>query len=134
MRETLSPQAALERWLTALGSADAASLSALLADPVDWDIPGAGHVPWAGPRRTPAEVVAAVTTLSSLLTPRSFSVEKVVADDTDAVAFGSFTQEVTSTGARFTSEFAMRITTANGKITRYRIHEDSHAVAQGFQP
>jgi ketosteroid isomerase-like protein len=60
-------------------------------------------------------------------------VEKVVADDADAVAFGSFTQEVNSTGAQFTSEFAIRITTANGKITRYRIHEDSHAVAQGFQ-
>jgi ketosteroid isomerase-like protein len=136
MRETLkasTPRAVLERWLTALGSGDIASLSALLANPVDWDIPGAAHVPWAGPRHTPAEVAEALTTLSALLTPKSFSLETIVADDTDAVAFGSFTQQVNSTGTRFTSEFAMRITTANGKITRYRIHEDSHAVAQGVQ-
>jgi peroxiredoxin/ketosteroid isomerase-like protein len=127
------PRVVLERWLTALGSGDVASLSALLADPVDWDIPGAGHVPWAGPRRTPPEVAEALTTLSSLLTPKAFSLDKIVADDTDAAAFGSFTQEVNSTGAQFTSEFAIRITAANGKITRYRIHEDSHAVAQGVQ-
>jgi peroxiredoxin/ketosteroid isomerase-like protein len=131
--QAATPRAVLERWLTALGSGDVATLSALLADPVDWDIPGASHVPWAGPRHTPSEVVDAVKVLGSLLTPKSFTLDKIVADDTDAAAFGSFAQEVTSTGAQFSSEFAIRITTANGKITRYRIHEDSHAVAQGVQ-
>jgi peroxiredoxin/ketosteroid isomerase-like protein len=127
------PRSILQRWLTALGAGDLTTLKGLLAEHVDWDIPGAAHVPWAGPRSTPESVAGAITTLGSLLTPRSFSVAKIIADEADAAAFGSFTQQVNATGAQFTSEFAIRITTENGKITRYRIHEDSYAVAQGIK-
>jgi ketosteroid isomerase-like protein len=122
---------ALEAFLHRLGSGDLAGVAALLADYIDWEIPGSPAVPWTGKRTSPHGVEQTLTTLTGALTPEEFTVSAIVDGGADAVAVGRFTQRVNATGATFTSDFAIHITAGDdGKITRYRIHEDSYAVAR----
>ena len=128
----LTSRETLTEFLGRLSAGDLDGVGALLADSVDWEIAGAAHVPWAGRRTTPAAVTETLATLGAALTPQEFAVSAVLADGPNAVALGRFTQRVNATGATFASDFAIHLTVVDGKITRYRIHEDSYAVAQGM--
>ena len=114
---------------------EAAEAAELFAETVDWDVPGAGTVPWTGPRHTRGEVADYFKTLWSLCdtTQTENTVHKVVVDGADAVALGVFAQTVRSTGRRLTTPVALHITVGDdGLINWLRLYEDSHAVAAAF--
>ncbi|HVW40162.1 MAG TPA: nuclear transport factor 2 family protein [Amycolatopsis sp.] len=120
--------------LARLAEADFDGAGALFADRVDWDIPGAaGLVPWIGPRRTGEEAAAFYRTLDDHLERDVFQVERVFADGDEAVVVGHLRAVARATGKAFATPFAIRLTVTDGRITRYLIVEDSHAVADAMR-
>ncbi|AXW87528.1 hypothetical protein AU509_15435 [Lonsdalea britannica] len=102
----------------------------LFAEDVDWDIPGdRDTVPWIGPRRDRQEVSAFLMELVAQIAPERFEVRRILADAEEAVAVGELASRVKATGRLITSPFAFVLTVRDGKIVRFRMLEDSHAVA-----
>lgn len=102
----------------------------LFARDVDWDIPGDPNaVPWIGPRRDRAAVGVFYRELAAHLTPERFEVRRLLADHEEAVAIGELASRVKATGRRMETPFAIVLTVRDGRIVRYRMLEDSHAVA-----
>lgn len=124
-----------ERW-AALSAApdDPHTLTAVLelfAEEVDWDIPGdLETVPWIGPRRNREAVGAFHRDLAAHIVPERFEVQNILADDEVAVALGELASRVKATGQLIESPFAFVLTVKQGRIVRYRLLEDSHAVAR----
>ncbi|MCL2892643.1 nuclear transport factor 2 family protein [Brenneria tiliae] len=107
-----------------------AAILELFADEVDWDIPGNLEVvPWIGPRRDSEAVGAFYHELAARLAPERFEVQRILADDDTAAALGELASRVTATGRLIESPFAIVLTVRDGRIVRYRMLEDSHAVA-----
>jgi hypothetical protein len=79
-------------------------------------------------------VIEALAALGGTVQPEEFEIIKILADSNDGTALGRFTQRVKDTGATSPPKFAVHITVVGGKITRYRIHEDTYAVAAGSLP
>ncbi|MFF5993053.1 nuclear transport factor 2 family protein [Prauserella flavalba] len=118
-----------------LARGDLAGTRALFADHVDWDIPGAtGIVPWIGRRRTGDEAAAFYATLDEHLERDIFEVERVFVDGEHAVATGHLRSVVRTTGRVIETPFTIQLTVVGGRITRYLILEDSHAVAEAARP
>ncbi|KAF1022274.1 MAG: hypothetical protein GAK30_01245 [Paracidovorax wautersii] len=108
-----------------------ASILALFAEDVDWDIPGdLSVVPWIGPRRSREAVGDFFRQLALHIEPQQFEANRIVADDETVVVLGHLVSKVKRTGRLITSSFAFDFIVRNGRIARYRMFEDSHAVAQ----
>lgn len=107
-----------------------AEILALFADEVGWDIPGnLEAVPWIGPRRDSESVGAFYRELAARITPERFEVQRILADVDTAAVLGELASRVNATGRLIESPFAVVLTVGDGRITRYRMLEDSHAVA-----
>ncbi|RMX04220.1 hypothetical protein D8I35_15605 [Corticibacter populi] len=108
-----------------------AAILALFAEAVDWDIPGdLAAVPWIGPRRGRDGVAAFYRELVTRIEPVRFEVQRVLADGETAVALGELASRVRATGRVIETAFAFELTVRQGQIVRYRMLEDSHAVAR----
>ncbi|HFH3304379.1 nuclear transport factor 2 family protein [Pseudomonas aeruginosa] len=106
------------------------TLLELFADELDWDIPGnLEAVPWIGPRRDRKAVGAFYRELAKRIEPERFDVQRIVADDDTAVALGELASRVRATGKLIETPFAFVLTVRYGRIVRFRMLEDSHAVA-----
>lgn len=106
-------------------------ISALFSDDVDWDIPGdVGNVPWIGNRRSRNDIAEFIRSLRGLTLPISFEVQQIIADKEVAVAVGVLETRVVSTQKIIRTEFAFQFTVTSGLITKFRLFEDSFAVAQ----
>ncbi|MCM2505517.1 nuclear transport factor 2 family protein [Aureimonas altamirensis] len=103
----------------------------LFADDVDWDIPGdLETVSWIGPRRDREGVAAFFRELAERIEPRGAKVRRILADEQTAVVLGDLESLVRATGKLIQSPFAYDLTVQDDKIVRYRMLEDSHAVAR----
>ncbi|MFI9012122.1 nuclear transport factor 2 family protein [Actinosynnema sp. NPDC053489] len=136
MTTTETPTAAVRavrRFFAAFGSGDRPALLDLLADDFTWDVAGSDTVPWTGRRTTRAEVEAFLDAATTGVVTEQFDVDHVLGDDERAFATGSFTHLITATGKRFHSRFALYVEVSDDRITRYSMHEDSHAAAEAFR-
>ncbi|ACO79727.1 hypothetical protein AvCA_35800 [Azotobacter vinelandii CA] len=107
-----------------------AAILELFAEDVDWDVPGdLSAVPWIGPRRDREAVGAFYRELAAQLAPERFEVQRILADDEQAVALGELASRVRATGRLIETPFAFVLSVRDGRIVRYRMLEDSHAVA-----
>jgi hypothetical protein len=103
----------------------------LFAEDVDWDIPGdLETVSWIGVRRDREDVAAFFRELAERIEPRGAKVRRILADDETAVVLGDLESVVRATGKLIRSPFVYDLTVQGGKIVRYRMLEDSHAVAR----
>ncbi|SFQ56263.1 hypothetical protein SAMN05421810_109229 [Amycolatopsis arida] len=135
MSDTERTRAVVTEYFRRLADRDQAGLVALFADEVRWDIPGATDlVPWIGPRTTRAEVAEFFATFDDYIARDRFTVHRIVADGQDAVALGELRSRVRATGQLIESPFAIHLTVADGKITRYVLLEDSWRVAEAARP
>ncbi|WP_426757055.1 nuclear transport factor 2 family protein [Myxococcus sp. Y35] len=134
-----TPREVAERYLQAVqafhanptASATLAEVVALFDEDVDWSIDGdVARVPWIGPRRGHAAVGDFFRELISYVEPRRFEARTILADDETAVILGELASLVKATGRLIETAFAFDLTVRAGKITRYRMFEDSHAVAR----
>lgn len=103
----------------------------LFSESVDWDIPGdLDTVSWIGPRKDREGVGAFFRELAERIEPRGVKVRRILADHDTVVVLGDLESLVRATGKLIRSPFAYDLTVQEGKIVRYRMLEDSHAVAR----
>ena len=122
-------------FLERLGAQDAEGLGELFAEEIDWVVPGDPELtPWAGRRSRKSDVPAYFRALWAALEPGKsiVSVESVVTDGDEAVIFAVFDHVAAPTGRPFHTDVAMRLTAAEGKITRMHLYEDTAATAAAF--
>ncbi|MCC5574862.1 nuclear transport factor 2 family protein [Microtetraspora sp. AC03309] len=133
---TVAPQTTpeiVDAFFARFAEGDLPGLLDLFADRVDFLVPGAPNVPWTGARSGKDEIAEFFTLLGKELTPaEEFTIDATVIEDGHAVVTGRSRFGVVSTGKPFTNEFALHFTVADGRITGYRMHEDSHAISVAF--
>src|SRR5262245_58803108 len=107
------------------------SIAALFSEDVDWLIPGDVElVPWIGRRQGRQGVAAFFRDLRQRVEPIRFEIRSIVVEGEKAVALGELESRVKSTGNVIESEFAIEFTVRDSLIVRYRLFEDSFAVAR----
>ena len=107
------------------------SIATLFSEDVDWHIPGdVDLVPWIGRRQGRLGVAAFFRDLRQRVEPLRFEIRSIVVEGDKAVALGELESRVKSTGNVIETEFAIAFTVRDALIVRYRLFEDSFAVAR----
>ena len=110
------------------GRGDIAAILAVLDDNVEWTTPGEG-VPTAGTRRGKAEVARFFETVAATWNFQAFEPRDYIASGDQVVVCGSYTATARSTGRQITSEWVMVWKLSDGKVTNFREHTDTAALA-----
>ena len=117
-----------------MAAAPAEEIAAMFAEAVDFDIAGdTATVPWIGPRTGRAGVAQYFADMRAMTVVRDVSIFTIVGDDQTAAVLGRFVTEVVANGRLMESDFALVLNVADGLITRYRVLEDSFAVAEAVR-
>ena len=102
----------------------------LFTEDVIWDIPGdTSRVSWIGRRHGREGVAHFFRELVALVEPKRFEVRAILADEQTVVVLGDLASTVRATGRLIESPFAIELGIRQGRIARYLLLEDSHAVA-----
>jgi ketosteroid isomerase-like protein len=115
------------------GSGDIPGLLKLLHEDVDWHIKGPAEVPYFGPRRGHDGVLDFFGKLGAGVEFEGFAPQEFLAGGDHVVVIGSERARVKTTGKSFDNDWAMVFTLRDGKIVRFRSHEDTAAVAEAFK-
>ena len=118
-------------FFAALGSGDKQRLLALVAEDIEWIIPGEDW-PLAGTRRGHAGLADLLETASKTLEtstePREF-----VAQGDRVLVVGFARGKVKATNKTFKDDWIFAITVRNGKLTNIREYVDTQALARASQ-
>lgn len=107
------------------------TIASLFSKSVDFYIPGnTNEVSWVGRRKGRIGVTNFIRDLRSAIEPVDFSIHSILVNDEEAVALGGLKSRVNHTGELIESEFAIEFKVQNALIIRYRLYEDSFALAQ----
>lgn len=108
-------------------------LTDLFSDKIDWYIPGdETKAPWLGRRSNKQEISDFYELLWKSTEPISVKVESVIIDNNVAVIAGEFSTRMLKTNKIVDSLFFIQITIQDNLIVRYRLLEDSLAVAKSL--
>ncbi|WP_307808076.1 nuclear transport factor 2 family protein [Streptomyces oryzae] len=125
-------RAVVDEFYRRLEEGELSTLHELFAERIDWEIYGSEDVPWVGRRFTREAAAEFFSILPEHLQMEDFSIERILVDGEDAVAFARMRQIVKATGKLFESPCAFHFTVVDGKISRYVTFEDSLALARAF--
>lgn len=135
MSTTEATRETVAEFFRRMGTREPEQIAALFADDVDWFIPGNQEVaPWVGRRGTRAEVADFYRLLFAAVTPLGFELQHLLVDGEVAIATGEFASRMNRTGRVLESLFSIDFTVRDGRIVRYRLMEDSHAVVVSLAP
>ncbi|MCW2870402.1 nuclear transport factor 2 family protein [Actinacidiphila oryziradicis] len=130
---TTTTRRVLDELLSRMGEGEHAAnrIAELFAPAVDWLVPGSPAVPWIRDRSTRADAADFFRTMLGHFVPedRAATLDHILVDGPQAIVTGSVTQRLRTNGRLFTTPFALHITVQDGLIARYRVYEDSLAVA-----
>jgi uncharacterized protein len=108
-------------------------LTSLFSDKIDWYIPGdETKAPWLGKRSTKQEIADSYELLWKNTEPISAKIENVFINNNIAVIAGEFSTRMLQTNKVVDSLFFIQITVENNLIIKYRLLEDSLAVAKSL--
>ncbi|MBD3885670.1 nuclear transport factor 2 family protein [Phormidium tenue FACHB-886] len=114
--------------------AEPEAIAALFSEDVDWDITGdVNLVPWIGTRKGRRGVANFIRDLREQDESIRLEIRSIVVEGEKAVVLGEFTSQIKKTGKVIESEFALEFAVQNSLIVRYRLFEDTFAVAQAAQ-
>ena len=120
----------LKRFLEYLTKRDINGITSLFAENVDWYIPGdIKRAPWLGRRSTRSEVKSFFELLWRNTDPVDAAIDHIFFDNERAVVAGSFTTKMLMTDTIVNSLFFIHLKIENGRISWYRLLEDSFAVS-----
>lgn len=123
-----------QQFCQALGDRDLTLIMSLLAEDLDWYIPGNQDIAtWTGRRSHRNEIRAVLQDLWNNTEPLSVRIDHVLAEKDFAVITGEFSTRMLSTMKIVESIFSIHITVKNDLIVRYRLQEDSFAVVAALQ-
>jgi ketosteroid isomerase-like protein len=129
---TETPAQTVQRLFPLLAEGRTAEAAALFADSVAFAIPHPAGIPWVPDVDSAAGMRTFFELLGTHVRPKSLDVHRIVADGEDVVLLGRMVSEVKRTGRDIDTAFALHTTVRDGKITRYHLYEDTHAVARAY--
>ncbi|HVX31145.1 MAG TPA: nuclear transport factor 2 family protein [Nitrolancea sp.] len=125
----------VETFFERLAAGEPEGFTELLADEIDWFIPGDTDIaPWVGRRNSPGGVADYLRRLRANVEPLRAEVQHLFVEDDMAVAIGEFASRMRSTGKVVESIFFAHFQVRDGLIVRYRLLEDSQAVVAALTP
>ncbi len=116
----------------AFGRGDIASLLALMADDVEWAIPGT-DLPTSGNYRGVDGVAKFFQTLVADVEILDFQPREFVADGERVVVVGWERVKIKSTNRVADLDWVMAFTVRNGKVVNFREYTDTKAIAEAYQ-
>lgn len=127
----MTPQATIEEFFhrTATG-APVEQIAELVSEQVDWYVAGnTSIVPWIGRKIGKKGAAEFYSQIREQITSEAFTVEQILSHDNRVIALGKLASRVNRTGKLIESEFCFDFVVENSEITRFRLFEDSFAVA-----
>lgn len=129
--QVASTQAVVEKYLDNVATKNYQANLDLLADQVEWRIPGnQAMAPWIRDRNTKEEVVLFYEELLRHVEPVSFEFTGKFYGGDQAVLAGNLASRMFATGKIFHSPFTIQITVKDGRINRYLLMEDSFGLVE----
>ncbi|MFE6826147.1 nuclear transport factor 2 family protein [Streptomyces sp. NPDC057690] len=127
-----SPTQTVQRLFPLLAEGKSAEAAALFADSVSFSIPHPPGIPWV-PRVDSADGMRTFfELLHTHVRAKEFDLRQIIAEGDDVVLIGRLVSEVKKTGRDIGTAFALHTTVQHGRITRYHLYEDTHAVAKAY--
>ena len=115
----------------AFSRGDIPGLLALMAEDVEWIIPGAG-LPLAGTYRGPDGVADFFQKLSVETEFLDFQPREFIADGDRVLVVGWERSRVKATNRTLEVDWVMSFSVRNGKIVKYREYTDTKAIADAY--
>ena len=113
------------------GGAEPADIGKLFSESLQWEIAGdTGVLPWIGRKSGRAAITDFVRDSRAMTERIRFEVHDVLTGGNRAVILGSLASKLKRNGKIVTTDFAIVLTVANGKVVRFQMLEDSFAVSQ----
>ncbi len=119
-------------FFAAIGRGDREDLLALVAEDIEWIIPGEDW-PLAGTRRGHAGLADLLETASKTM-ETSTEAREYVAQGDRVLVVGVATGKIKATNKPFKDDWVFAITVRNGKVTKIREYIDTQALARAAQP
>jgi ketosteroid isomerase-like protein len=116
-------------FFAAIGSYNEQDLLALVADDIEWIIPGEGW-PLAGTHRGHAELAAVLQKASEEVEMTYPEPPEFVAQGGRVMVVGVATGKIKATNKPFKDDWVFDITVRNGKVTKIREYIDTQAMAR----
>jgi len=118
----------------AFGRGDMETLIAALADDIEWISPGPSDaIAFAGHRRGVPEVMQFFAALNGALEFEKFEPQEFIAQGDKVVVIGVSRVRGRGTGRSTDNDWVAVITLRNGKVIRYRLYEDTIALAAALR-
>lgn len=129
-----STRSIVEALFNRVGSgAELSDIASLFSDQVDWYIAGdVDTVPWIGKKTGKAGAADFYRQIREQIESLQFEINDMLISGNRAVVLGYLESLVKRTGKVIKTEFAFDITTHENQIIRFRMFEDSFAVAQAL--
>lgn len=127
-----SPRDTIEEFFRRTGSAASVEeIAALVSDDVDWFVAGdLSVVPWIGRKVGKSGATEFYAQIRTEIVSERFELKDILSQGNRVVAIGELASRVRKTGKLIESEFVFDFVVESGLITRFRMFEDSFAVAQ----
>ena len=122
----------VKNFLAALGRRDKQALLALVAEDIEWIIPGEDW-PLAGTHRGHAELAAVLQKASDEVEMTYPEPPEFVAQGDRVLVVGVATGKIKATNKTFEDHFVFAITVRNGKVTKIREYIDTQALARASE-
>ena len=116
-------------FLAAIGSGDKQRVLALIAEDIEWIIPGEGW-PLAGTHRGHAGLAGVLKKASEEIEMKYPKPPEFVAQGDRVLAVGVATGKIKATNRTFKDDWVFDITVRNGKLTKIREYIDTQALAR----
>jgi ketosteroid isomerase-like protein len=120
-------------FFAAMGSGNRQSLLALVAEDIEWIIPG-GDWPLAGTHRGHAGLAALLQKASDTMETSFPKPPEFVAQGDRVLVVGFARGKVKATNKTFDDDWVFAITVRNGKVTNIREYVDTQALARAASP
>ncbi|MBP2198774.1 nuclear transport factor 2 family protein [Pantoea cypripedii] len=112
-------------------AADVAAIAALVSEEVDWFVAGdVATVPWIGRKHGKAGAAEFFRQIREQITSEHFEISEMLVQGNRVLVPGKLASRVNKTGKLIETEFVFDFVVNDGLITRFRLFEDSFAVAQ----
>lgn len=130
--QVVEPLAVIKAFFSRVAHAEKEEeIAELVSEDVDWYVAGdTAQVPWIGRKRGKAGVADFYAQIRADITSERFELKDIVVQGNRVLAIGELASRVNRTGKLIESEFIFDFVVEGGVITRFRLFEDSFAVAQ----
>ncbi len=123
----------VERFYTALGRGDIPTILNMLAEDIDWLIPGPADIPIAGRHKGREQVAQLFKIGGEIADVELFGPQEFIAKGDKVVVLGHSRVRFKSNGRTSETDLVHVITLRNGKVVKFHEYYDTAALATAFR-